>query len=122
MKGPPKMSNQIETQPLPSPQIYVPLPLEGGRDGRPGRDGRDGGATKLVWWLLSTVMIIVMALAGNWATGISTANTDHEKRLAALEKNGAVQQVQLQVMHDQLEKVDLKLDRVLDNQEKMKVR
>lgn len=74
--------------------------------------GSGNGSGKILWFLLTTIVLVVFALVESWATSINSTTQSHEMRLNSVEKSIAVQQVQTDEMHQWMEKIDLKLDNI----------
>lgn len=63
-------------------------------------DNNNGNGTRLVWYILRTVIGVLILVAGAWATYITSNITDLTKRATALERS--------------FDKIDTKLDSLLE--------
>jgi len=74
--------------------------------------------SKLVWWILGLFSTLVLTLVIGWGSSINSTQMNHEHRIGTLESESAVQQSQYQESKEWRQKVDDKLDLIIQRGQK----
>lgn len=75
---------------------------------------------KLVWWILSTMGVVLLAVIGSWASTQASSVEDHTKRIEQVEKTEAVHTSQFEDVKQDLQEISKKVDHIIENQERRK--
>jgi hypothetical protein len=67
------------------------------------------GTGKIIWWLMGILATLLTGSASAWLSSMHTLTRVHGEKIAVLE-------VQLDMQRQQLERIDRKLDRLLDHE------
>jgi len=80
-------------------------------------------SSKLLWFILSTVVVVLLTVLGTWAETTSTHVDEQANRLNQVEQTEAVHSSQFEDVKEKLEvlrsgqdKMDNKIDKILEGQ------